>query len=116
MKSFGQRSDEALNISQCILATWVNSWSLISLFLGNTSGHVVFSYFVRILARSWDFDRACPVEVEMAQSIAQMLDFKASQVRVVAGNIEVSRKHTSLIGRTRCEVEVELLCILMCVN
>lgn len=90
MKLFIQWHDGALNVSDGILATWVDSRLLTLLLLGNTSGHVVFSYFVRILTRSWDFDRACPVEVEMAQSIAQMLDFKAAQVRVVAGNVEVS--------------------------
>ena len=89
MKSLVQRHDAALNVSYGILATWVDFRFHLS--LSNTSGHVVFSYFVRILARSWDFDRACPVEIEMAQSIAQMLDFKATQVRVVAGNIEVRR-------------------------
>jgi len=90
VKLFIQWHDGALNVSDGILATWVDSRLLTLLLLGNTSGHVVFSYFVRILTRSWDFDRACPVEVEMAQSIAQMLDFKAAQVRVVAGNVEVS--------------------------
>lgn len=91
MKLFVQWLDAALNVSDGILATWVDSRLILTLSLGNTSGHVVFTYFVSILTRSWDFDRACPVEIEMAQSIAQMLNLKAAQVRVVAGNVEVGR-------------------------
>lgn len=90
MKLFVQWHDAALNVSDGILATWVDS-RIRTFLLGSTSGQVVFTNFVRILTRSWDFDRACPVEIEVAQSIAQMLNFKAAQVRVVAGNVEVCR-------------------------
>jgi len=42
--------------------------------------HKELSDLVGVLARSGDFDRACPVVVEVAERVSQLLNVKASQL------------------------------------
>ena len=41
--------------------------------------HVELSNFVGVLARSWHFDRPCPVEIAVTQCEGQLLDLQLGQ-------------------------------------
>jgi hypothetical protein len=49
---------------------------VLTIFLCGSDGHVELCDLVSVLARRWDFDWTCPVEVEVAQCKSQMLDVK----------------------------------------
>lgn len=44
--------------------------------VGDADGHEKFCDLVGVLNGSWYFDCASPVEVEVAQGVAQLLDFE----------------------------------------
>ncbi len=68
------------------------------LLLVGTDVHKELCNLVRVLARSRHFDWTCPVEIEVTQSISQVLKFKLCQVRVILGNVEVSGQDATLRG------------------
>lgn len=73
--------------------------------------HEELRNLVRVLARRWHFDRACPVEVEVAQRVGQQLEVRAAQSGLVHRHVEVGRQHAPLSRRRRREEEVELLAV-----
>jgi len=64
---------------------------------------------VRVLAWGWHLDRACPVEVIVAQGVGQLLHVRLAQAGVVLGHVEVGWQHAALGAGSRRHVEVELL-------
>lgn len=77
------------------------------LLVGSTV-HVEFSNLVRVLARSWNLDGTCPVEVEVTQCESQVLNVQLFQTRIVLGHVEVGWENTSLSGVGWCQVKVKL--------
>jgi hypothetical protein len=71
--------------------------------------HVELCNLVRVLTRSWDLDRSCPVEIEVAQSKGQLLNLNSSQVGVVLRHVEVCWQDTSLVSTGWRQEEIELL-------
>lgn len=71
--------------------------------------HEELRNLVSILAGSWHFDRTCPVEIEVAQCVSQVLKLLLSKVRVILRHEEVSWQNTSLVRRSRCQEKVKLL-------
>lgn len=64
--------------------------------LRGSNRHVELSDLVSILAGSWNFDWACPVEVEVAKCKRQLLDVDLRKSGVILGNKEVSWQNTTL--------------------
>jgi len=77
--------------------------------LRNTHRVEEVSDFMRILARGGHLDGAGPVEVEVAQSERQLLDFQAIKRRIISAHVEVSRQDAALVRRGRRHEEVEAL-------
>ena len=83
---------------------------------GHPDVHVELSYLVSVLSWSWYLDWTCPVEVEVTQSVAELLNLQSRQARLILGHIEVGRLDASLSRRGRRHVEVELLVALIVVH
>lgn len=63
--------------------------------------------FVGILAWCRHFDRASPVEVEVAESEGKMLKLNLIDLRLVHGHVEVGREDAALGGIGWGQVEIE---------
>ena len=70
--------------------------------------HEELSNLVGIHAGSRYLDRACPVEIVVAQVKGQLLDRCLLNGRVVEWHIEVGGKDTALSGELRNQVEIIL--------
>ncbi len=77
--------------------------------LVGTDVHEELCDLVRVLAWRRNFDWTSPVEIEMAESVSQVLQLMFSQVGVILRNVEVSRKDAPLSRRGRRQKEIELL-------
>jgi hypothetical protein len=64
---------------------------------------------VRVLARRRNFDRARPVEVEVAERKGQVLQLHLRETRVVLWHVEMGRQDTALVCGRGCQEKVELL-------
>ena len=60
-----------------------------------------------ILTRSRYLDRACPIVVEVTETIGQLLELDLFKRALIQGHIEVSGQHTALIGSTGHHEEVK---------
>ena len=69
--------------------------------------HVEVCDLVRVLARSWDLYRACPVKVAVTQGEGQLLNLGLLQSRLVDGDEAMSRKDAALICTRRGDEEIE---------
>ena len=58
--------------------------------------HVELSDLVRVLAGRRNFDRARPVEVEVAEREGQVLQLHLREARVVLWHVEMGRQDTAL--------------------
>ncbi len=67
------------------------------------------SNLVRVLARSRNFDGACPVEIEVTQCECQVLDLTFGQWGVVLRDVKVDWQNTTLVGCCGGKEEVKLL-------
>ena len=76
-------------------------------FLSRANGHVELGNLVGVLARSGHLDRTSPVEVEVAESVGQLLQLNLLQLGLVDGHVEVGRKHAPLVSSRRHHEEVE---------
>lgn len=81
----------------------------ISLLLVGTDVHEELSDLVCVLTRSRYFDRTSPVEVEMAQSVGQVLQLLLCELRVILWHEEVCWQHTALSRGSGRQKEVKLL-------
>jgi hypothetical protein len=91
------------------------SWGL-STSLGLLScsdRHKKFCHLVGILTWGWHLDRACPIEIKVAQSKCQVLKFLFSQARWIPRNIKMSWKNTPLICSRWCQKEIEFFTLLI---
>ena len=90
----------------CLLAAFLGV--LLTLLRGSNR-HVELSDLVSILAGSWNFDWACPVEAEVAKCKRQLLDVDLRKSGVVLGNKEVSWQNTTLRCWGWSQEEIKLL-------
>ena len=77
--------------------------------LGNIKYIEEVSNLVSILARSWHFNRSSPIEVKVAQSESQLLNFKSIEWRLILRNVEMGWQAAALSSFSRRHVEVEHL-------
>ena len=77
---------------------------------------VELSDLVGIHAGGRHFDRSCPVVVEVAQVVGELLNHFLFEGRVVVLHKEVCGKNTALSGVLRHEEEVELVLLSMFLN
>ena len=77
--------------------------------VGDANGHVELGDLVSVLARSWNFDGTCPVEVEVAKREGELLNLDFGELGLVLGHIEVSGQDAALSGCRWSHVEVERL-------
>lgn len=110
MQSVAQRLDcliDSLFDHNCFFTARLS----LLLFSVRADVHEKLCDLVSILARSWHFDWACPVEVEMTEGVGKQLQVCATQRRLIACNVEVSWENTSLSCRSRSQEKVELLAV-----
>ena len=69
----------------------------VELSLGDTDCSEEIGDFVCVLARGRHLDWASPVEIEVAQSVGELLQFQPVQWRVIATHIEMGRQHAALV-------------------
>lgn len=108
MKSVVKRCNRLLNVlfdHQCFF-----SWSLwlINFLLVSSNIHKELCNFVSILTWRWNFDRSCPIEVEMAKSKCKMLNLDLSQTWIILWHEEMCWKHTTLSCWWGCQKEIKL--------
>ena len=91
------------NSTLLAFASHLHSFSAASLLvvlrtlLSSSNCHVELCDFVGILTRSWNFDRACPVKVEVTECESQVLDVNFRKIRIVLRHKEMRRKNTTLV-------------------
>lgn len=80
---FGESSLDLLVVAAHLL--------LVLLILVSTDGHVKLSNLVSILTGGWHFYGSCPIEIEVAERVGQLLNLKLCEIRLVERHMEVGR-------------------------
>lgn len=65
---------------------------------GSSYCHVEVSNFMGILTRSRYLDGACPIVVEVAESVGELLELDLFERALIEGHIEVSGQNTTLVS------------------
>ena len=96
MELFIQRDDFAVDVLLAYGFLLASLGVVLSLATALVGQHEELCDLVGVLARCRYFDWAGPVEIEVTECKRQRLNFQLRQVRVVFGNVEMSRQHTAL--------------------